>query len=122
MVPGGVVLLEVVEGVVAVVDAVGAEIDVVVDGVGGVADAGGGGGFGVGGPEGDVVAAGDAELDEPVVVELDGGEDAGVGEGVDDVEQGVAEEVVVGRELGFDAGDGDETADAEVHALGDVGK
>ena len=75
VVPGGVVLLQIVVGVFAVVDAVGAEVEVVVDGVGGVADAGGAGGFGVGGPEGDVVAAGDAWLDEPVVVELDGGED-----------------------------------------------
>ena len=42
---------------------------------------------------------------------------AGVGERVDGVEQGVAEDVVVRRELGLDAGDGDVAADADVHAL-----
>ena len=122
VVPGGVVLLEVVVGVFGGVDAVGADVDVVIDGLGGVVEAGGSGGFGSFLPGGDVVAGGDASLDEPLVAELDGGEDADVGEGVDGVEEGVGEGVVVGGELGFDAGDGDVSADADVHALSDFGE
>ena len=121
MVPGEVIELDVVVGVFTVVDAVDAGVDVVVDGTGGVADAGADGGFGVGRPERDVVTSGEAELNEPLVGELDGGYGSGLGDGRGDVDEGVAEHVVERRDLGLDAGEGGEAADADVHAFGHVG-
>jgi len=43
VIPGGVVLLQIVVGVLAVVDSVGAEVEIVVDGLRCVTDAGGAG-------------------------------------------------------------------------------
>ena len=63
------------------------------------------------------MAAGEAELDEPVIGEFEGGEDSGVGGGADAVDEGVAEGVVAGSQWGLNAGDGGEASYADVHSL-----
>src|SRR6202022_2633726 len=66
VVPGDVVLLEVVEGVLAVVDPVGTSVEVIVRRLSRIADACGRGGLGVRAPGGDVVAGGGSGLNEPL--------------------------------------------------------
>ena len=119
-IPGDVVVLDVVVAVDAVVDAAGAGVDVVVDGFCCVTKACGAGGLGVSGPEGDVVAAGETELEEPLIGELEGGQDTGVGDRGGNVRERVAEHVVVGGDLDLDAGEGGEAAYADVGAVSDV--
>ena len=56
------------------------------------------------------MAAGNAELHQPLVVQLNRRNQACVGKRVDRIKQRVAEDVVIRRQLGLDARDGDEAA------------
>ena len=117
VIPGRVILLQIVVGVLAVVDAVGAGVEIVIHRLSGVAHAECAGGFRIGRPRGNIVADGNAELHQPLVVQLDRRYQTSVSKRVDRVKQRVAEDVVVGRQLGFDARHGDEAAQPQIHAL-----
>ena len=117
VIPGAVEVLQIVIGVFAAIDAIGAAVEVVVVAGGGVIEAGDQGGGTIDCPGSDVVTRGHAELYHPLLVELERAVDAGVGKWIDGVEQRVGHVVVVRRKLGFDSRNGKETARANVKAV-----
>ena len=104
MIPGLVVGGEIVVGVLAVVDAVGAGVEIVAAVGPGVLEAEITGELGVGGPGHGVAAAGEASLHGPMIVELGCAVDSSLGVAVDGVKDGMRVAVVIGCELRFDVG------------------
>jgi hypothetical protein len=61
--------------------------------------------------------AGQAELNDPLLAQLERGVDPCIGEGINGVEQRVRHVVVVRRQLRFDPGNREESADSDVQAV-----
>ena len=68
------------------------------------------------------MAAGNPKLHQPLVVQLEGCHQACVGKRINRIEQRVAENVVVWRQLGLDPRDGNETAQPQVQAVDNLRK
>src|SRR6202021_3030881 len=80
----------------------------------------GGGWLGVVGPWRHVVSIGDPGLHEPLIGELDGRDRSGICKWIDEVKDGVAEGVVIRRQLGLNAWHRDKAANPYIHSLRDV--
>ena len=63
------------------------------------------------------MAGGNAELQQPPVVHFHRGDQTSVGERIDRIQQRMAEDIVVGRQLGLNPWHGDEPAHSQIQAL-----
>ena len=68
-------------------------------------------------PKGNVGAVGETELNRPLIVDLRGRENSGLGVVVESVNERVARHEIVRRQLRFDVGLGNDAADADIHSL-----
>jgi hypothetical protein len=115
VVSGEVIVLQVVVGILAVVDAVRLSVKIVVVALCRIVQAKDAGGFGVLGPQRNIMPAWQAELNDPLLARLERGVDPCIGERIDGVEQRVRHVVVVRRQLRFDPGNREESADSDVN-------
>ena len=120
VVPGGVEHLEIIVGVFSVIEAINAGIQIIVAPVERIADASRDRRPRFRGPGRHVVAGRKTGLHHPPVVQFDRGDNAGVGERIDAVEQRVGVDIVIRRQLRFDARHGKKAPGPNVHSIGDL--
>ena len=120
VIPGGVILLKIVVRVLAVIDAVGTDVKIVIHRHGRIAEAARTGSLRIGRPRGNVVAGRNSKLHEPPISKFKRRHQTCVGKWVDRVKQRVAEDVVVRRQLCLDPRHGDEAAYSQIHTLNNL--
>ena len=117
VIPGEIVVLQIVIGIFAVIDAVRTAVKIVFVARRGIIQAENTRRLGVAGPQRHVVATRHSELYDPLRVQFQRGVDARVGERIDGVEQRVGHVVIVRRQLCFDSWNREEAANSNVEAI-----